>query len=336
MKEKESKILSRFVAPEFCSQEELKELKKWLSEGKNEQEINALFLKEWEKEDEKDTEVKFSEIQNRLKIIQKEKKNFSINLDGKIFRSFQMVAAILILPLILFLAYTLVHPLDSEPTYFQTATERGQKSNLILPDGTRVWLNSDSQLRYPDNFGRKNRNVELTGEAYFEVSKNKHKPFVVNAGQAEIKVLGTVFNLKSYPDDDEIETTLIEGRIEIKVKSQKEKGIQRKYEMKPGESLIYYTKEDKVKIHEFKKDEIVGWKNNQLIFRDDNFDKLVKKIERWYDVKIIYDQEQLKNQRLTVELYKGERLNRLLEIIELAINVDCKLENDKIYITPKK
>jgi len=333
MLKSERELLSRFIANEKCNEQELRRLKTWFESQESQLEIDRLFLVEWEKNDEKTTSVQFDEIQKTTKITSKNKVAGAIKT---IIQHYQKIAAILLLPIIGISIYVFINQFNSDPIYFQTIAQRGQKSQLTLPDGTKVWLNSDSQIRYSDNFGKKNRSVELTGEAYFEVTKNAHKPFLVKAGEEEVKVLGTRFNIKAYSDETENETTLFEGKIELSIHPL-EKNIQpRIITMKPGESLIYNKTENKLRYNNFQNDEVEGWKNNQLIFRNDNFEHLVKKIERWYNVEIIYDKEKLNEERLTVELYQGELLNKLLDIIELAMNVECVSEKDKIYIKAKE
>ena len=323
-------ILSKYIADKNITDSELKQLRNWLD---NNPEVDRMMAEEWNNGDEKETDLQFSAI---LKKIQKKEDNIqTISLTRKVIIKYQKIAAIILLPVLVLSSYIIADQFYSKPTYFQTAAERGQKSRLVLPDGSIVWLNSDSYIRYPDNFGKKGRSLELVGEAYFEVTKNPRKPFVVEAGEARIKVLGTTFNLKAYPDEDDIETTLFEGKVELTIQPDKENLLPRTVEMQPGESLLYDKTKNQLNYLNFKNDEIIAWTNNQLIFRNDNFENLVKKIERWYNVEIVYDKEKLNKQRLTVELYQGELLDRLLDIIELAMNVDCTMEKDKIIIKPR-
>lgn len=336
MLKNEKEILSQFVADGACSAEELARLKRWLTEDGSQSEIGKLFLKEWEEKDEKETSVEFQDIQNRIANHQIGKKNPGNPGYRKIVHNYRKVAAVLLIPALFISTLFVLRQFNTETFWFRTAAAFGQKSHLILPDGTQVWLNSGSEISYSDAFGKKDRNVLLTGEAYFEVTKNAHKPFLVKAGEEVVKVLGTRFNIKAYSDETEIETTLFEGKIELSIHPL-EKNIQpRIIAMKPGESLIYNKTENKLRYNNFQNDEVEGWKNNQLIFRNDNFEHLVKKIERWYDVEIIYDKEKLNEERLTVELYQGELLNKLLDIIELAMNVECVSEKDKIYIKTRE
>ncbi len=327
MAKKEKEILSGFLADENTSTEDLKRLKKWLEES---DEPHVVLFDEWNKNDSKETDLSFSSVQKGIVKLNSQEPD----LLKRIVTNFQKAAAIIIFPLLVVSLYLFIQQRNTEPVYFETLAERGQKSQLVLPDGTKVWLNSDSKILYPDNFGKRNRSIKLIGEAYFEVKKDAEKPFFIEAEEAGIKVLGTSFNVRAYPEDKEIETTLFEGNIELTINPQNENIAARTLKLKPGESIKFDKTQNVLKYNNQKSDEILAWTNNQLIFRNDNFENLVGKIERWYDVDIVYDKESLDNQRLTVELYQGELLFRLLEIIELAMNVECESKENKIYIKP--
>lgn len=323
---KEKKILSRFLVEENISLEDLKKLREWLNKSN---EPESVMQEEWDRADTKETNLKFTDIQKEIRKKQVEKDNRG-NLRFLLF--LQKVAAVLILPVLLFSIYLSYRQFGAEPVFFETTAGRGQKANITLPDGTRVWLNSDTKIIYPDNFGRKNRTVKIFGEAYFEVKKDTKKPFRVEAAEARIKVLGTKFNVRAYPDENEVETTLFEGKVDLTVTPGNENITSRTITMNPGESISFDKSKNVLHYNNFENDEVLGWTNNQLIFRNDSFENLVRKIERWYDVDIVYDKGSLDDHRLTVELYQGELLYRLLDIIELALDVECESKENKIYI----
>lgn len=325
-------ILSHFVAGEACPAEELKILNRWLSEEMSRKEIDELFEKEWKKIVDKETSVTFQDVYEKIYSFDTGRKIRGINATPVNFFKLLKVAVIFFISVLLFsVVYFYGKPYFNEQ-FFETSAPRGQKSQVVLPDGTTIWLNSDSQIKYPLNFGKRNRTVELTGEAWFEVTKNQRKPFIIKTRNLEVKVTGTIFNLRAYSGEPETEATLIEGEIELTMNPGFSENDKKTIKMNPGESLIFNSNKNDVTYSNFKPDEIVGWKNNQLIFRDDSFENLVTKIERWYDVKIICDEPALKTQRLTVELYQGEQLERLLDVIELALHVECKMNGNMIHI----
>ncbi|MDP2115584.1 MAG: FecR domain-containing protein, partial [Bacteroidota bacterium] len=247
----------------------------------------------------------------------------------------QKIAAFLLIPIIgLGILYWVNQSNQQSDQYTETIAPRGQKSQIVLADGTKVWLNSDTKIRYPGNFSKNQRDVYLDGEAFFEVSKNERQPFVVHTSGVNVKVLGTKFNVKAYSDENQIETSLFEGKVNLLMTNSSDGTIEK--EVKPGQSFVYSKTDRQLVINRFPQDEINGWKKNQLLFKDDTFGKLVRKIERWYNVELVYDEKLFNDRRLTVELFEGERLERLMDILSLALLVDYKYEKEKIILTPKQ
>lgn len=221
---------------------------------------------------------------------------------------------------------------------------RGQRTELTLPDNTKVWLNSGSSLRYPANFNKKNRNVKIEGEAFFEVEKNPAKPFIVNTGEVKVKVYGTSFNIKAFPDEQYIETTLIKGKLSVmphKVKkeiflSPNEKCIYKKTEKK----VVMYEQTDTVAPTKTKKparqiekqpkekhrivieknidpEEEKVWKDGRLIFKNEPFGKLAIKLERWFNVKIHFEDEEIKQYKYT-GAFEKETVNQAMEALHFS------------------
>jgi len=328
-------IANRFLAEKNCTSQELSALKRWLSDPVAHSEVEGWLLEHWISSPEIDSntmiETVFQQIQQYEKV-HRQKSGFSLT---RILKVYQKVAAFLLIPLIgCGILYWISQYNQSAGQFTETIAPRGQKSQIVLSDGTKVWLNSDTKIKYPGNFGKDQRDVYLDGEAFFEVSKNAHKPFLVHTNGLNIKVLGTKFNVKAYFDEDNVETSLFEGKISLLMTNpwSKETAVR---EVKPGQSLLYSKANRELAYSRFPKEEINGWKKNQLIFKDDAFYNLVKRVERWYDVQIIYDEKQFNDRRLTVELYEGERLDRLMEVIRLALSVNYKYEKGKIILTPK-
>ncbi|HYM93368.1 MAG TPA: FecR domain-containing protein [Chitinophagaceae bacterium] len=201
----------------------------------------------------------------------------------------------------------------------EISTRLGSKSRIELPDGSIVWLNAGSKLTYDKNFGKEIREVALTGEGFFDVMKMKEKPFIIHTSSIDIKVLGTVFNVRAYPEDKRTETSLIRGRIEVTIKNRPNDKII----LLPSEKLVIendevlerdkkVTKEIPVgpalntlmSINKLKYSPIdsslaeTGWINNKLVFRDESFEYLAVRMERWYDVKIEINDKKLQQKRL--------------------------------------
>ena len=160
-------------------------------------------------------------------------------------------------------------------------TPRGRQFNVTLPDGTRVWLNASSSLRYPTAFGGFERRVEVTGEAFFQVAQNKDLPFIVNIGQqAEVEVLGTSFNVNAYADEPGINTTLLEGSVKVLAIKKNEALV-----LKPGEQAQQSEELQKKTVNV---DEVVAWKNGAFNFNDMELPAVMRQLSRWYDVEVEY------------------------------------------------
>lgn len=328
-------IANRFLEEKDCTREELAEFKAWLARPDSQTEVNDWLANHWALSPEIDSSTLIETVSRQIQEYQEshfQAKRFSLSGIVKVYQKF---AAFLLIPLIgLGIFYWVNQNHKSAGQFVETIAPRGQKSQIVLSDGTKIWLNSDTRIKYPGSFSSDERDVYLEGEAFFEVTKNTHRPFIVHTSGLNVKVLGTKFNVKAYSDEDQVETSLFEGNINLLMtnpwtKATAVKGV------KPGQSLIYSKTNRELEYNRFPQEEIYGWKKNRLIFKDDTFSNLVKKVERWYDVQIVYDEKLFKDRRLTVELNDGERLEQLMKIISLALSVDYQFENGEIILTPK-
>lgn len=335
MTERIINIANRFLAEKECSIQELTEFKRWLSDPKTQKEVESWVAENWATSPEIDSNTLIETVFTQIQEYQKKhqiKSRFSVT---RILKVYQKIAAFLLIPIIgLGILYWVSQSNQSADQFTETIAPRGQKSQIVLADGTKVWLNSDTKIRYPGNFSKNQRDVYLDGEAFFEVSKNERQPFVVHTSGVNVKVLGTKFNVKAYSDENQIETSLFEGKVNLLMTNSSAETIEK--EVKPGQSFVYLKTDRQLVLNRFPQDEINGWKKNQLLFKDDTFGKLVRKIERWYNVELVYDEKLFNDRRLTVELFEGERLERLMDILSLALLVDYKYEKDKIILTPKQ
>ncbi len=328
-------IANKFLTEENCSREELSLLKRWLSDPSTQQEVERWLSDHWMASGEIDSHLLIENIIHQIEDFDKEhhlKPGFSFI---RILKIYQRIAAFILIPVVILgFLYWLGQSSYESGHYTETIAPRGQKSQIILSDGTKVWLNSETKIRYPDYFSKLRRDVYLDGEAFFEVTKSTRRPFFVHTPELDVKVLGTKFNIKAYPDENQIETSLFEGKVSL-VWNDLSSAKQLEREIQPQQSFVYDKSSHQMAVGRFLKEEINGWRKNQLIFKDDTFSNLVRKVERWYDIDIIYDEKQFNDRQLTVELYEGERLERLMEVISLTLSVDYQFENGKIILTPK-
>ena len=195
--------------------------------------------------------------------------------------------------------------------YAEIGALRGQKASVTLPDGTKITLNSESTLKYSTNYNQSDRAVELVGEAYFEVAKNKKIPFVVKAGKLEIEAKGTAFNIKAYPTDNSISTTLTEGKIEVKTPVDV-------LNMIPNERMEYNNTDQTFrKLTLTDAEGSIGWLNDELSFENATLAEVVANFSRIYNIDIRFASESIKEQRFTGKINNNSLLS-VLRIISLT------------------
>ena len=238
-------------------------------------------------------------------------------------------AAIVLLALMLPISYYLGF---RQPDYQSSTTIScafGDKSNIILPDSTRVWLNSGSKLTFQTGFTQKERNVHLEGEAYFSVTKSKGKPFRVHTSAMDIQVLGTQFNVKAYQEDQLTTVTLVEGSLDVLVGN-------KDFRLKPGEKLMLNKgtgKSGMTVLSDFSPE--TGWKEGRLVFRNESLGELETLLERWFDVDIILADEQVKQRRFT-GILEHESILEAISYFDLSNYVTCQIQGNRIIIKSEK
>ena len=208
-------------------------------------------------------------------------------------------------------------------------TPKGERSSIILSDGTKVWLNSGSQLIYSHSFGVENRKVTLKGEGFFEVTKDK-MPFIVNTSYADVRVFGTRFNVSAYDDDGFVEATLEEGSIGFQSETNKEI-----IKIEPGQQILLVKDKGEIIVKRVNVDLYTSWKEQKLKFDNASFADVIKKLERWYDVDIMWEEELMSSERYTMT-FKTESLREVFELIQLTTPMIFNIDKDKVFITNPK
>lgn len=218
---------------------------------------------------------------------------------------------------------------DDKPLYNKINIPKGGEYLVTLSDGTKVWMNSMSSLKYPVNFGKNNRLVELSGEAFFEVTKDKNRPFIVKMKGYNVKVLGTSFNISAYHDEELIHTTLATGRVEISGLLGKEK---EKYRILPGEQFVLnkYTRNTMIKDVDVRV--VTAWKDGCFMFDETKFEDVLLELQRWYGVEIFYNNNDIKEEVFTGKLPKFENLNTILKMMSKVGNIKYRLKGNVLYI----
>ncbi|RZJ80460.1 MAG: FecR family protein [Chryseobacterium sp.] len=206
-------------------------------------------------------------------------------------------------------------------------TPRGGEYQLVLSDGTKVWLNAASSISFPASFTGNFRKVSITGEVYFEVAHNKNKPFLVTAGSQVISVMGTHFNISAYQDDEFVTTSLISGSVRVKnSKTKIEKLIQ------PGQGATTSSRNDDLIIHKIDKDEILSWKNGYFQFDNQNVYSIMKILSRWYNVDVQFLNNK-NTDRFGGTFSRGKQLSETLSNLEKLGDVGFKITPKKIIVT---
>ncbi len=205
---------------------------------------------------------------------------------------------------------------------------RGGQFNLTLADGTRVWLNADSRLKYPTSFPGEERVVELTGEAYFEVKKNTQKPFKVLSGNQVVQVLGTSFNISSYQDDPITATTLVEGKVEVYLENTPSEHQM----LLPNQQSILVRSDNSLSQKEVDVKAFISWKDGWFYFKDKPLEAIMLDLSRWYDVSVQYEDQEAKKLPFTGEIRRYENLEDVLNLLEKTREVQFEMERRKVII----
>lgn len=337
------KLLNKFIANK-CTPSEVDSIFSWVQKQSDESTEDSLFRNYWDKiELSEITDVdhahqRLDRIHHKINLNQSDRVTTNnvrfLNISKiSLTKWISRVAVILVIPVITLLIYT---------QFFQfgqyTAQEVDQKVEVISPqgsrtffelsDGTKVWLNHDSKLIYPQKFTGNLRTVKLLGEGYFEVASNKAKPFIVESNGLMVKAVGTAFNVRAYNDGSDFETTLESGKVIIQenVGSKKTTVIK----MEPGQHFVFdaATNQYSLKTEELTK--YVSWKEGKLIFKDDHLDKVAEQLSKWFDVKIVLSDIKL-NDLTCTGTFVNETLPQVLEMLEFVTPISCTIsEREKM------
>lgn len=303
-------------------------------------------------------DYKKKQINRLFSRIDAEAKSDQFILRRNLIRIAQISASILVvltIAAILLIRFNLIDASLARAKDLKVIVPSGEKSQLILSDGTQVWLNSESKLICPEDFTTRERKITLEGEAYFNVAKVNHSQFIVYTQDFKIKVLGTKFNIKSYPKDRTIETTVVEGMV--RVESGKPKLNFSPVILKPTERLVYRKDTGLVSeiitvnsesasgkkvtqaissreifISHVDTNNIICWKDHLLVFDNETFEEIALKMSRWYKVQITLLDEELKTQHYTGKFVHNESLTQVLEAIRLTTPIKYQIHQNRVEI----
>jgi transmembrane sensor len=328
-----------------CTSEELSNVLTWFTESACTNEGKAILYKVWEElyDEDIDTTINFDLLLDKIhhKVNISESKKLIVKAGQDLInykkREFLVTiitkaAAILLLPVMGFGLYMYINYQSVRNTlnsaklsYNEVVSSVDAITKVSLPDGSYVWLNHSSSLKYPAKFQGDSRTVELTGEGYFEVVHDSKIPFVVKMKEIQIVAHGTTFNILAYPDEDRIETSLINGNVEMQMPKPGGKSVT-VLKMKPTDITIYDKGTNEFTTHTTKDDRHFAWKEGKLVFKKESMEEVVKKLNRWFNVDIQVNDTDLFEFTYTAT-FSNETLYEVMELLTLVSPVDYTISN---------
>jgi len=326
-------ILIKKYINNSCSEEELRTVLSWLADPVR-TDGNTFFSELWEESDKRNDEIDYNFMLDKIhhKINLTRSKNILERLEENpisfkrkehSIKMFSRAAAILLFPVLVFSVYmtgkyqAIKHAQNSaNQSYNEVHSSVDAIAKVILPDGSGVWLNHLSSLKYPPMFSYDSRTVELTGEGYFEVAHNPEVPFIVKAGNIQVKAVGTTFNVMAYPDQNNIETALISGKVELNKICQNGKRSTMLI-MKPNEFAVFHAGTGKLDVRTITDDRYSAWKDGRLVFIEEPMGRVVEKLSRWFNVDFEIKDKELLDLTYTATIF-NETLPQVMELMSQA------------------
>lgn len=327
MNEHYTQLIEKYIQ-KTISKEEVKELAFWVKTESSKLEFSKMAQSKWNfASDLMDNTLK-TEIWNSINKQIQPKKVTRKNILNSIL--FYKIAASILLPISIILGFIIINnnvfQNQKEQAAYLTYVEKGQKAMHTLPDGTKVWLNSDTEFSYYPNYNDEERAVYLKGEAYFEVAKNEDKKFIVVCNDLHIEALGTSFNIKNYASEKYITTSLFEGSV--KVYNKKNSSI-----LSPFENLKFNKSNNTFnKSHFTESKEIDYWRHNFLYFDSTSLEEIAQIVERMYSIKVHFKSKELK-QILFTGTINNNNLNNIFHIISLTYPLKYSFEKNAIVLS---
>lgn len=345
---KEYQLIASYLADE-CTDQEQRKVEQWIDQSQENkrqfQEISRIWQLSSDVVSTQDMEWNVDQGWKRLgsKISKEKTSSSSKNSDQKRYWSFRsssihsgtqkfirIAAVFLVAGLFGVLSYQSWYQAEQkeqEQVLRQISTDNGQRANLTLADGTEVMLNADSELELPTKFASDVRKVHLEGEAYFKVSNNEDKPFLVHSNGSVVRVLGTAFSVRSYPEDQQVQVVVEEGRVSF---GQKKEAEDQKAILSRNELGTFDLSSSTVATRTVEDIELyMSWRNGYLKFEEAQLNDVAKALERRYDVKVFFEDPSLQELLLTAYL-KSRSLRNVLDVITTSLEIEYKLEDNKV------
>lgn len=309
--------LFRYMNHELSGQEYI-EVEEWI----NASEENRKIAKDYYELSFAVTSLQFIKRSAPQKALGKVNKQIKEKQFKKLYLFVQRVAVVLLLPLLILSGFLLLQPREETSVfYLEARMTPGMIGSTILPDGTKVWLNSSSYLKYPNIFSGQTREVTLDGEAYFKVTENAEKPFIVHTGNSSVKVLGTEFNMDAYSSNGFIATTLVNGSVEFNYQSKDNSGS---IIIEPNEQVYYDKKNNCPQVNEAYVPKDIAWKNGQIILRDTPLSEILWILSKRFNVEFIIKNPAFYKHSFT-GVFTNQQIERVLEHFQRSSGIRYKM-----------
>ncbi len=315
-----------------CTSEEVEEVIQWMNQQSFFAESKKFGKNDWRQYKEEDSIVSDNKLDTLL-----DKIHHKLNIEkvrtiqpksSRLISWISKAAAIILIPVLAFLFYTISenNRLTNQITTvtvdsLEVIAPVGSRTVVELSDGSVVHLNYGSRIKYPQDFRGETRSITLFGEGYFEVAHNPDKPFVVNTSRIDVRALGTKFNVNAYPENNDIATTLVEGRVLVE-KMKNNGNVESIKELVPGQHLIYEKKTGVVKSSLERVEKYIAWKDGKMVFENEPIEQVAQRLSRMFNVEIQVDNK-VKKYRYTVT-FVDEPLFQILELLSAATPITCR------------
>jgi ferric-dicitrate binding protein FerR (iron transport regulator) len=331
----DEKLLEKFLDNK-CTPEEARDILEWVSSPEGRLVAENRFNKDIVLMENSDQHIDNQEIRTAhmfrqiMRKIFGEQEEESTPQTRRLIPNWLKIAAAILIPLFLTNAiiWFIFEKPNKEIAWQEVSVPKGEKQQVIFQDGTRIWLNSDTKLKYPVEFSGNQREVKLDGEAYFQVKKNAKKPFFVRMNNLSIKVTGTSFNVKAYHDENVITTALDEGKVSLLTQLKNESV---EYTLQPGQEAFYSKNSSAIEIQRIAKGQNSLWKEKKIKFKDTPLFEVIKVLERWYNVKFVVMDQGLSEYTYTITFH-NEPLQNVLTGLQKITPIKYQINNGIVEV----
>ena len=321
MEKIDSRLLKNFTEGKY-SFRDFQRISSWFEDSSLRSELESAIGQHWNEfsgtsdEPKKDLSIIYDQLREKIRSEQPA----TLSLQKRMIRLYSQIAAVLLLPLLIYNTFLLVGKNASDDSaWAEIYAPPGTRTSFVLPDGSKGWLNSETRLKYPLNF-KNNRHLNLVGEAYFEVTKNKNLPLTVTTSNLDVKVLGTTFSVSALADENTTDVILEEGSVEID-----NPGIGLKTMLKPDQKLVFDNLKNEYQTTSLNAQQYNAWKDGLLIFRNEPLADVFKRLSRWYNVKITITDDQIKRYKYRAT-FKNEPIEEVIRLIAMTLPIEYKIQ----------